>query len=284
MKRSYGFEWVTILTALVALTSPLAASAASHRSGTVQLAPAAQLVVSADLRIGGSEAEMIEVVATDAILYRFTLEIVSRNGRSGHDAGWEATIFLGSQFMRVDLVRMSAGQQEMVLPRPLGFTVAAGDSLGIRVTLPAASDSVHLRLVAEYEPLQRRFSRFPAIPAPATPEEPGMLPAGSVSWLWEAPVSGWLLALVGMNHANGSELVLQDAESGKLIWRHVFEPPVNGSPNAAAAVVLVGTTVEAGRSYRLIAISADAAAAAPVHALHAMVLPTPNLAMRSNGN
>jgi hypothetical protein len=279
MTRSNGLGWVTVLASSAALLSPLAASAASLRSGTVQAAPAAQFVVSADLPAGGVDAEMIEVMATGAVLYRFTFEIVARDGRPYSAAGWEATVFMGGHALRADLVRLSAGQHEVVLPRPLGFSVRAGDSLGVRVTLrTATSAAVHLRLVAEYEPLQRRFSRFPAIAAPAVPEDRRTLPEGSVSWLWETPVSGWLLALAGVNHADGGELILQDAETGALIWRHVFEESVNGEP-AAAAVVLVGTTVQTGRNYRLIATSADAVAAAPVHALQVMILPTPTVAL-----
>jgi hypothetical protein len=98
-----------VLAASAALLSPLAASAALLRSGTGQAAPAAQFVVGADLLAGGSEAEMIKVVATGAVLYRFTFEIVAPDGRPYSAAGWEATVFMGGYAMRA--VRLSAGQR-----------------------------------------------------------------------------------------------------------------------------------------------------------------------------
>jgi hypothetical protein len=287
MTRSNGLGWIRILTASAALLSPLGASAAPPRASTVQPAAAAQIVLAAALLPHDSEANMVEVVPNGAVLYRFTLEIVTLDGRPCAAAFWEATVFVVGSGMRAELVRLSAGRHEVSLPRPLGFSVVAGDSLGVRVRLSCeAGDSVHLRLVAEYEPLQLRFSRFPAVAAPAFPETSRTLTSGSVSWLWETPVSGWLLALSGMDHVAGGELILQDAESGALIWRHLFDQPVSGTAETASAVILVGTTVQAGRSYRLIVTSAAAAgfAAEPVHALQAMVLPTPTVALRSNGN
>jgi hypothetical protein len=286
MTRSNGLGWIAVLTASAALLSPLGASAASFRSSAAQPAPTAQIVLAAGLLTDDSEAVLTEVVANGAILYRFTFEIVTLDGRPCSAAAWEATVFVVGSGMRAELVRLSAGRHDVVLPRPLGFSVGAGDSLGVRVRLRCeAGDSVHLRLVAEYEPLQLRFSRFPAVAAPAVPEGSGTLPE-SVSWLWETPVSGWLLALSGMDHVNSGELILQDAESGALIWRHLFEQPVSGTADAASAVILVGTSVQAGRSYRLIVTSASAAGfpAEPVHALQAMVLPMTTVALRSNGN
>jgi hypothetical protein len=286
MTSGNGLGWIVILTASAALLSPLGASAASLRSSATQPASTAQIVLAAGLLTDDSEAVMSEVVANGGILYRFTFEIVTLDGRPCSAAAWEATVFVIGNGMRAELVRLSAGRHEVLLPRPLGFSVGAGDSLGVRVRLRCeAGDSVHLRLVAEYEPLQLRFSRFPAVAAPAIPEESATRPE-SVSWLWETPVSGWLLALSGMDHVDGGELILQDVESGALIWRHLFEQPVSGTAETASAVILVGTTVQAGRSYRLIVTSAAAAgvAAEPVHTLQAMVLPTPTVALRSNGN
>jgi hypothetical protein len=285
MTRSNGLGWISMLTASAALLSPLGASAASLRSNAMPPAATAQIVLAANLLTDDSEAVMAEVVASGAIVYRFTFEIITLDGRPCPAAAWEATVFVVGYGVRAELVRLSAARHEVILPRPLGFSVGAGDSLGVRVRLCGeAGDSVHLRLVAEYEPLQLRFSRFPAVAAPAVPEESGTVPE-SVSWLWQTPVSGWLLALSGMEHVHGGELILQDAESGALIWRHLFEQPVSGTTNAASAVILVGTTVQAGRSYRLVVTSAAAGfAAEPVHALQAMVLPTPTVALRSNGN
>jgi hypothetical protein len=286
MTRSIGLGWVAILTASAVWLSPLGASAASLRSTAMQPAATAQIVLAASLLTDDSAAVMTEVVANGAILYRFTLEILTLDGRPCSAAAWEATVFVVGSGVPAELVRLSAGRQDVTLPRPLGFSVGAGDSLGVRVRLCCdAGDSVHLRLVAEYEPLQLRFSRFPAVAAPAVPEASGTLPE-SVSWLWQTPVSGWLLALSGMDHVSSGELILQDAETGALIWRHRFEQPASGTTDAASAVILVGTTVQAGRSYRLMVTSAAAAgfAAGPVHALQAMVLPTPTVALRSNAN
>jgi hypothetical protein len=287
MTRSNGLSWILIVTGSAALLSPFGASAAPLQPSVMQPAAAAQIVISAALLMEDSEADMIEVVANGAVLYRFTLEIGTLDGRPCSAELWEATVFVVGSGLRADLVRLSVGRNEVNLPRPLGYSVGAGDSLGVRVMLSCeAGDSVRVRLVAEYEPLQARFSRFPAVAAPAVPEASAVLTSGSVSWLWETPVSGWLLALAGMDHVEGGELILQDAESGALIWRHLFEQPVSGTTDVASAVILVGTTVQAGRSYRLIVTSAAAAgfAAEPVHALQAMVLPTPTVALRSNGN
>ncbi|MGH7694301.1 MAG: hypothetical protein ACRENH_04945, partial [Gemmatimonadaceae bacterium] len=177
-------------------------------------------------------------------------------------ASWELTVFAGAQDVRHarlrSLVTLNAFSCEIALPKPLGFRIGATDSLLIVATFRETNSQAayFLRLSVEYEPLTGPLSRLAVIPLNVTTANStgtlGATTTATQSWEWKADLSGRLLAIAGLPLDGVAELVLQDVETGAVLWNATVggrQAPLGH----AGHVVRLGVPVQEGRGYRLTA-------------------------------
>jgi hypothetical protein len=201
-------------------------------------------------------------VVQGAMLHAFRVDVVDAAGRPVQgSASWELTVFAGAQDVRRtrlrSLVTLNAFSCEIALPKPLGFRIAASDSLLIVATFHETDSQAayFLRLSVEYEPLTGPLSRLAVIPLEvSTANFTGTLGATTTatqSWEWQADLSGRLLAIAGLPLDGVAELVLQDVETGAVLWNAIVGRHAQSGP--AGRVVRLGVPVQEGRGYRLTA-------------------------------
>jgi hypothetical protein len=243
-----------------------------------------QLLLDTGPLSAGAGFDRVAVAEQSLLVYRFAIERIGGDGAAG--AGdWSAVVFIRVGGVHTELARLSGDSPEVLLPRPLGFGIRAGDTIGLRVRYhDADGEALHLRVTAEYEPLHGRVSRLAVVPVdpmwisgPAAADS-GSAEAGDLAsaladgWTWEAAVAGRLLALAGFASTVHGELVLTDRATGAVLWRHAFQPAGSESFAAHDGVVRVGVAIEAGRSYHL-SITGPAAEALHDRTARVMVLP-----------
>lgn len=225
-------------------------------------------------------------VVQGAMLHAFRVEVVDAGGRPVQDrTSWGITVFgaacgVGNIRVRA-LVRLTGYSREITLPKPLGFRLGANDSLLIVATFHEtdAQSQLFLRLSVEYDLVTGPLSRLAVFPLDVTPPDSARTISAAntaiQSWEWKADMSGRLLAIAGLPLHGVAELVLQDVETGAVLWNAA----VAGQQSVLAhqgQVVRLGVPVQQGRGYRLTAtyraahlrVAADGAMAV------AMVLPS----------
>lgn len=201
-------------------------------------------------------------VVQGAMLHAFRVDVVDAAGRPVQgSASWELTVFAGAQDVRHtrlrSLVTLNAFSCEIALPKPLGFRIAAADSLLIVATFHETNPQAayFLRLSVEYEPLTGPVSRLAVVPLDvSTASFTGTLGATTTatqSWEWKADLSGRLLAIAGLPLDGVAELVLQDVETGAVLWNAIVGR--HAQSGQAGRVVRLGVPVQEGRGYRLTA-------------------------------
>ena len=202
-------------------------------------------------------------VIQGAMLHAFRVEAVDGTGRPVQDrTSWGITVFGAAQGIRSPrlraLVRLTGSSREITLPKPLGFRLGANDSLLIVATFHEtdSQSQLFLRLSVEYDLVTGPLNRLAVFPLDATPASSIRTISASnnatQSWEWKADLSGRLLAIAGLRLDGVAELVLQDVETGAVLWNAVIagRHAVFGQPGH---VVRLGVPVQEGRGYRLTA-------------------------------
>jgi hypothetical protein len=185
------------------------------------------------------------ILAHGIMAHRLTLDVLDSEGvriEANVEAAINATApAAGSRL----LGHVTSAQRVFDLPRPLGLRLEAGDSVQLRGRVSAATaETVYVVVMMEYEPLDAPASRLAvhAVQLQLT---------GAMMTEWRSPVDGRLMALAGLCADLAGELVLEDAETGAVLWRDVLRPAGGEAFGGGAAVVRIGTQVSAGRLYRL---------------------------------
>jgi hypothetical protein len=256
----------TVLAAL-AVTVMLPAAGASAVSVGGAAAPALQvrdepteqrLLLQVSPVGSGVSLRAAGVLPRAALLHR--IEAVLRHA-DGSPAGgaWEADVTIACGGLATLLGRVGHASPRHDVPRPLGVAFAAGDSVHVHVRVAAAdTGTLVLHVTVHYEPDDGSRSRMPVISVAAPPETA----AGSAQeWQWRAPADGRLLAVTGLQVTTAGLLVLQDAESGAVLWQETVQPRTGPAFGAAPEAVRSGARVEAGRVYRLTLVPAVPGAA-----------------------
>ena len=196
------------------------------------------------LRGVGSLAAGVRVPTT-ALLYRFRVQVRVPAEAAAARPDWEMTIRSSAGV----LVTLTSDAADVSLPRPLGYLVTASESLHVVARIAPSDAAPELRLVIEFEPMQRAPSRLGVLPMQEVRHD-GPSAAGSGTartWTWIAAANGRLLALAGAALGPAHDLVLEDVTTGVLVWRTTIRQRASG----ATPVVRLGIAVQAGRIYRL---------------------------------
>jgi len=172
------------------------------------------------------------VLGRDAVAYAFRVQLVDSLGAtlpsSASPRSIDAAVFAGSRL----LVQL-AGTTAVSLPKPLGFFLAAGDTLRIvaliaPVTL-ADSESTRLRLIVDCEPGDKPASRLAVIMVDLSraSAEWGDATAGDpaiASWTWTSEIAGRAMAIAGTAVEQAKALSLTDVTTGEVLWRDLRQP------------------------------------------------------------
>lgn len=200
-------------------------------------------------------------VMQGAMIHAFRVEVVNAAGRPVLDhTSWSITVFGAAQSVGTPriraLVRLTAYSREITLPKPLGFRLGANDSLLIVATFheTGAQSQLFLRLSVEYDLVTGAQSRLAVFPLDVTTSDFARAISASntatQSWEWKADLSGRLLAIAGLSLHGVAELVLQDVETGAILWNAAVADQL---PAHSGHVVRFGVPVQEGRGYRLTA-------------------------------
>jgi hypothetical protein len=249
------FGWNRFGKAAAWILFPAVASATEPQLTIVDHATEMRMVVT--LRPVSAGAELVQAghLPRAGMLYRFRVELLGPAAVSGAGDGWQVGLSVIQSGARVQLAQLGLATPERALPRPLGFQVEAGDSIHVSVQVPTtAEEPLQLRVVIEYEPLDLPVSRLPIIQLTAL--EAVVDGASPRSWEWTAPVGGRVMVVTGLAVVSTGELVLEDVESGVVIWRETVQPRTGEAFESAPGIVRAGVTVQAGRAYRLTALGA----------------------------
>jgi hypothetical protein len=224
---------------------------------TLGLAEKSALVTVSDTAVVSFDGRVVH----GAMLHAFRVEVVDAADRPAQGGpSWDMQVFVSTQAVGGthlrSLVRLSASSREIALPRPLGFRLGASDSLLIVATFGDADSQAQLflRLSVDYEPLTGPHSRLAVLPLGVTTANSeraiGATGTATQRWEWKADLTGRLLAIAGLRLDGAVELVLQDVETGMVLW----SAAVAGRQVLFAQsgqVIRLGVPVQEGRSYRL---------------------------------
>jgi hypothetical protein len=251
-----------LLAALFSPMTPLAAS--SPGAPRVLDNPVERRI---ELLIGSSAAGEGFVVGMPraVTLHRFYVEFTDAAGRPIRGfARWSVALTSGATAVApevgavgVELIaQLSAESPELRMPRPFGVRLAASDTLVIVATLEpgAVPADAFLRLTLEYESESVARTRLPVralAPRPALgASSPGNTSASS--WDLQSEIGGRLVAISSPALACATSLVIEDAESGAVLWRM---RPVATVPTLVSVqrsdVIRPAVLVAGGRLYRL---------------------------------
>ena len=213
------------------------------------------------------------VVPIDAYLHGFTTEMIDAEGRSlpavllhhvNIIAPERRELF--SQIMqRVGAAGAETGP--VMLPKVLGYRVAAGDSLVFTAmfhnpTNMAYSDA-QLRIRMKYSTDDSRLPKFAIQPFYVDVMPPAglhvfELPPGKSAKSWEGrpAVAGRILGLGGHLHKYGTALRFEDVTAGKIVWEAKPEVDEHGNVRAIPRKFFfwrLGLKVDPTHTYRLTA-------------------------------
>lgn len=201
------------------------------------------------------------------MLHRVTIEVVSVSGDVFDAATFEA--FLTAMDASLGpLGHFDTGARTLELPRPLGLRLEAGESLAVRGTVSTSlPDDLYVSIRLDCEPLDGPVSRLAVLPV-------RIRFAGAAVSEWRAPVDGRLMALAGVPDDVAGELILEDGETGAILWREILQPAAGEAFGRRGNVARVGAQVRAGRLYRLTLQAAPADGSAPAAPMvHALLMP-----------
>jgi hypothetical protein len=207
----------------------------------------------------GAELRATLPVPVTGMIFRVASDLMDGAGRTfGSDVSWGMTLFTmkpdaQSWMLPPATARLSNGSPEVMIERPYGQLIVAGDSMLIVAALPTeGAPGAVLRITMDYEAVPS--SRVAAVMI--APEET----VASGSWTWRPEVSGKLVMITGRQLAAARTLVLENATTGEVIWDSGPKPSYGQSDDLVRPVA----TVQAGGLYRLRAIY-DSAAPDQVH-------------------
>jgi len=208
-------------------------------------------------------------VSQPMMAQRFRVDPAGALARSGlPDTGaWHAELRVHGRDVGVQL-RFTPDEREVVLPRPLGVALRAGDS----ITLVVHAPRLVLLLSIDYEPLDGRGARLSVDPLSADLTSGDN--ARAVSWEFSPEFGGRVLAVCGALLARAASVQLVSVTSGEVLWSLTLPVHAQHGSGEVRNVVRLGVPVRAGEIYRLTAILSDASGAVPtVLSATAMVLP-----------
>jgi hypothetical protein len=171
---------------------------------------------------------------------------------------WTVVVYLVTGGRRTAVIWLGNGQLSTELPRPLGIPFEAGDSLHVHLAvLHEGGLPGGVRVSIDYEQRAEQTSRMPVLPLrPA----PGSTAATAHAWDWTMAGDGRLMAVAGLRAEVIGEVLLQDAETGEVLWRETLQPDNAQAFGVTSDVVRSGVLLRAGRSYRLTIIGATVTA------------------------
>jgi hypothetical protein len=294
-RRLQRMSFGVVLSALIAAP----ASAADSIASVVRIADEGgvhQIVVSVGpfevTGPAGSSFAWSTRLPHGVMLHKVSVLLVDGSGQPFDGApDWAAALSIGPTGASVPLVQRSMQMHALELPRPLGLRLDPEDSVAVRGRVNADGTSVplHVRITLDYEPLGGPLSRFAVLavqlPLSGRADRAAVTDAPHVMRAWQAPVDGRVMVIVGVPAAASGELILEDVESGAIVWHGILQPATGEGFGRATDVVRVGSAVQAGRFYRLNLRNADGGTTGMadrlVHALVAPVRTGMSVAMRN---
>jgi hypothetical protein len=272
MMRTRGqLQQISCYSLLGVLTCASAAAAAVHPP--VRQAPRVPDRIVIVIEATAAREHEVYTFAGGAVLthgimaHRLTIDVLDSEG-ARVEANVEAAINATAPAAGSRLLgHMTSAQRVFDLPRPLGLRLEAGDSVQLHGRVSAAAaETLYVVVMVEYEPLDAPASRLPV-------HAVQIQLAGAMMTEWRSPVDGRVMALAGLCADLAGELVLEDAETGAVLWREVLRPASGEAFGGGTSVVRIGTQVSAGRLYRLTLRSTGDVPAAADLLLHALLVP-----------
>lgn len=226
------------------------------------------------------------VLGRDVVAYAFRLQLVDSLGvalpSSASPRSVNADVFAGPRL----LVQL-AGTAAVSLPKPLGFFLAAGDTLRIVALIaPAAltdSENTRLRLIVDCEPGDKPVSRLAVMMvdlsrASAEWRDGTASDRSIASWTWTSETTGRAMAIIGSAVEQAMELSLTDVTTGEVLWRDLRQ--TDGPGFARTRCARIGAApLRRDHVYRVAIRYADAAQVGgeprhpPLGAMRVVVLP-----------
>lgn len=224
---------------------------------------------------GGPQPAPLRVSAPfDGWIHGYSWDLVGPDGRPvGRDALHHIKLAAPDrrELFSHQMLRIAGAGREtgpVKLPTQVGYRVRAGDPLLMTAMMHNSTgvplEGVRVRLHLRYSPAGPWRDPLSAYPFFAHVTAPGEetaydLPPGPSerSIVLQPAISGRVLALGGHLHDYGEELRFEDAASGRVLWK---TRPVRDGAGAVLSVpsrtfvMRGGISIEAGRSYRFVAV------------------------------
>lgn len=245
---------ISRLVAVLFLLAPATACAGDGATFRVTELEAEQRIVVL-MRVDGSGGTVRLPVLRTALVHRALAEVVDRDGRP-FPAPFVLRVHGGADPRAVTsptMMYLTADLPEFTLPSHYGVAIQAGDSLTISADLPDGAD-VALRITLEYELPGRSSPRMPvhAVAASASSVRPSArVTERDAEWIVQAESDGLLLAIAGRQVRAAEELVVEDPETGAVLWRRRFGAGASRAGTQRSDIERPALEVREGRSYRL---------------------------------
>lgn len=235
----------------------------------------AQAAERIELRLSaaGSSAPRVTVpnlAGRDLMAFRFRVSVAG--GSVAVAPEFDVELRAGGAAQAATLV-LTHEQRELTLPRPLGFRLAAAESLVVELQVAeGGAQGLEVLVEIEIEPAARPASRLAVLPVSATPFA---VATETTAWEWEAVRDGRLLAITGLPMERVEAIALVEIETGATLYSTHVAANVPGALRPTGDVLRLGVPVEAGRRYRLsVTLRADGPEARVARGVVAMVLPS----------
>lgn len=242
------------LVAVLGLLAPATACAGDGATFRVTELEAERRIVVV-MRVDGSVGTVRLPILRTALVHRALAEVVDGEGRP-FPAPFVLRVHGGADPSAVTsptMMYLTADHADFTLPPHYGVRIQAGDSLTISADLPDGAD-VALRITLEYELPGRSSPRMPvhAVAASASSVRPSArVTERDAEWIVQAESDGLLLAIAGRQVREAEELVVEDPETGAVLWRRRFGAGVSRAGTQRSDIERPALEVREGRSYRL---------------------------------
>lgn len=304
LRRSLAVVMATIVAARALGAGSQGVGSRDSTVRTLQISRDNQVVLTADsLRwpvgsaVGGSltpsAIEVRGILGRDVVAYAFRVQLIDSLGatvsNSARTPSIDAAVYAGQRL----LVQL-AGTTAVSLPKPLGFFLAAGDTLRIvALVAPAAladSENTRLRLIVDCEPGDKPVSRLAVtmVDLSRSSAKWGDATASDraiASWTWTSEIAGRAMAITGTAVEQAKELSLTDVTTGEVLWRDLRQ--TDGPGFARTRCARIGAApLRRDHVYRVAIRYADVAQAggelrhAPLGTMRVVVLPAQEVSKR----
>lgn len=254
-QSSYRKAQVVALTALAFVVAAPAAAFAAGNEGSER-----RMELAMTSRSSGS-ARTERMIAENVMAYRFSVE-------SAPSGAWSVTVRIAGS-AGVATLELSNEAPEIVLPRPLGLLLKAGDTLSALARYDTDGVEEAVRLHIDHEASDRSGSRLAIRPVRADAHSSSGDTAAS--WRLTPDVSGRVLALAGLPMQRVRTIALTDEVSGETLWSTTLDH--KASRAYCPALPRLGAQVEAGRAYRVDVVFTEYVPITHLTGAVAMVLP-----------